>query len=379
MARSDAVDIPRQDPREGGGGLAGLLATSVGRILIAVAIPLIAFFVLWQGFLFLRDSNAPKPLMAVVAITWGVGGTAALYVIANWLIGQLPPRVGGRLIPFLFVGPALAILGWYLLLPTLRTLFLSFLDAESESFVGLANYASAFTDPAMLDAVRNNVLWLVFGTGFSVAFGLLIAILAERSRFERLAKSLVFLPMVISGVGMAVIWRFVYATRPPGEEQIGLLNAFVTAFGGQPQGWLRGEPLNTLFLIVILVWAQTGFAMVVLSAALKGVPEEMLEAARIDGANELQVFRFVVIPSIKGAIVTVSTTIAILTLKVYDIVTAMTNGNFGTEVIATLQFKQMFKFFDYGKGSALAIILLLAVVPVIYYNLRQFRGRETFR
>jgi alpha-glucoside transport system permease protein len=228
----------------------------------------------------------------------------------------------------------------------------------------------------MVTAIRNNLEWLVIGTTVSTAMGLAIAVLADRSRFDRTAKTFIFLPMAISFVGAGIIWQFVYSYQPPVAPQIGLLNAFLGQFGIGPISWLTTEPINTFMLIVILIWAQTGFAMVILGAALKGVPDELLEAGRIDGASEWQIFQRIIVPAIWPTIITVATTVAILTLKIFDIVWAMTRGNFGTEVIASLQFKQMFVYFDYGRGSALAIILLVAVTPVIWYNLRSFRSRE---
>lgn len=361
------------------GGILYWFTTSAGRILISLVVPLVTFLVMWQIFIFLRDSDAPKLVIAVVAIVWGVGGVAGLFLLSNWLIEQLPLRWRGLLQPYVFVGPALAILTWYLFLPTVRTLYLSFFNAASNQFVGLANYIFAFTNPAMLESFRNNLLWLVVGTGLSVVLGLLIAILADRSRFEQVGKSLIFLPMAISFVGAGVIWRFIYYYKPPGQDQIGLLNAIVTAFGGEPVAWLTERPWNTFFLIIILVWLQTGFATVLLSAALKGVPGELLEAARIDGATEVQIFFGIIIPYIQGTIITVATTILIATLKIFDIVFVMTNGLYGTEVMASQQYKQMFKFQDFGRGSAVAIVLLIAVIPIMYYNLRQFREREAFR
>jgi alpha-glucoside transport system permease protein len=348
------------------------------RMMIAVVVPGIGFVVMYAGFRFLRDSNAPAAVIAVVAILWGVGGVALLFFLTNWVITQFGPTWRRRLQPFLFVGPALAILAWYLVLPTLRSLYLSFFGPASNKFVGLANYAYVFTDRVMLSAFRNNLLWLVLGTGLSVLFGLIIALMAERSHLERFSKALIFLPMAISFIGAGVIWKYVYAYQPPGAAQIGILNALVTALGGQPVGWLTARPWNTLFLIVILVWMQTGFAMIVLSAALRGVPGSLKEAARIDGAGEFRVILSIVIPYVRGTIVTVSTTILIITLKIWDIVYSMTNGLYGTEVLASQQYKQMFKFLNYGRGSAIAIILLIAVIPVMWYNLKQFMQREVF-
>jgi alpha-glucoside transport system permease protein len=351
----------------------------VGRVLISLIVPVLAFIVMWQTFIFLRDGNAPKLIIAGVAIIWGVGGVALLYLLSNWLIEQLPLKAYRMLLPYVFVGPALAILTWYLTLPTLRSIYLSFFSAKSDRFVGLSNYVFAFTDKAMLESFRNNLLWLILGTGFCVIFGLLIAILSDRAkRLETPFKSLIFLPMAISFVGAGVIWRFMYAFKPPNQDQIGLLNAVWGMFGGDPVGWLTLRPWNNFFLIVILIWLQTGFAMVLLSAAIKGVPEELLEAGRIDGANEIQIFFRIIIPYIQSTIITVTTTIVILTLKIFDIVFVMTNGNLGTEVMASQQYKQMFKFQDFGRGSAVAVVLLIAVIPVMIYNLRQFRERQAF-
>lgn len=357
-------------------GLGRMLATSIGRLAVSLAVPIVAFIVLYAGFLFLRDADAPKVVVVLVAIAWGVGGIGLLFFVANWVVERLPDAFKGRVLPFVFVGPAFAILAFYLLIPAVLTTINSFRDANSEGFVGLDNYIYAFTNPDMLVAIRNNVLWLILGTGFATTLGLTMAILAERSKIDRLAKTLIFLPMAISFVGAGIIWRFVYSLQPEGEPQIGLLNAILGTFGISPVSWLTGEPLNTVLLIVILVWGQTGFAMVILAAALKGVPDEQLEAGRIDGATEWQIFQRIIVPSIWPTIVTVATTVAILTLKVFDIVATMTGGNFSTDVIATLQYKQMFQFFDDGRGSALAVILLIAVTPVIWYNLRQFRSRS---
>jgi alpha-glucoside transport system permease protein len=356
-------------------GIGQVVATGVGRVLVSIFVPVVAFIVLWAGFLFLKDSGAPKLVVVLVAIVWGIGGVALLYVVTNWMTEKLPPVWYSRMLPFVFVGPALAILAFYLLIPAILTAWGSLFNATGQEFVGLDNYVYSFSNPDMVTAIRNNVLWLVFGTLFSTGLGLAIAVLVDRSRLGKLAKTLIFLPMAISFVGASVIWRFVYSFQPEGQPQIGLLNAILGSFGVAPVSWLTSEPLNTFLLIVILIWGQTGYAMVIISAALRGVPDEMLEAGRIDGASEWQLFRRLTVPTIWPTIVTVATTIAILTLKIYDIVIAMANGNFNTQVIATLMWKQAFTFFDQGRGAALAVILLLAVTPVIWYNLRQFRGR----
>lgn len=356
-----------------------LILAALGRIAAAIFVPIMTFLVLWQGFIFLRDSGANQLVIALVAILWGVGGVALLFWVANWLVEQLSVTWVRRIQPFVFVGPAMAILAWFLLLPTFRTFWLSLRSADSSRFVGLANYVKAFTERGMQEAFRNNLLWMVVGTFFCVVIGLLVAILADRSKFETLAKALIFLPMAISFVGAGVIWRFVYAYAPPGEPQVGLLNAVVTGLGGDPQAWITLiQPWNNLFLIVVLIWMQTGFAVVTFSAALKGVPEDTLEAARVDGANEIQIFFRIIIPAIQGTIITVTTTIVIFTLKIFDVVIVMTGGQYGTHVIATQFYRQFFTNRDFGAGSAIAIVLLIAVIPVMVYNLREFNKREVF-
>ena len=364
------------DGDRGGGGsrLADWLTTTVGRILVSLFVPAVTFAVLWWVFRFLRDGQAPQWVTAIVAVIWGVGGAVALFWVANFVINQFGREWARRLAPFVFVGPALAILAWYLLVPTIRSFVASLYGPRGDVFVGIDNYVYAFTSPAMVQSFRNNLMWLVFGTGFSVGLGLLLATLADRTHgaFEVVVKSLIFMPQAISMVGASIIWRFIYEFRPPGTPQIGLLNAIVVALGGEPQAWLLLQPWNNLFLIAILVWLQTGYAMVILSAAIKGVPAELLEAARIDGANEVRAFFSITIPYIKGSIITVATTIVLFTLRIFDIVRAMTGGNFGTQVIANEQYTQMFRAFHYGRGAAIAIVLLVAVIPVMVYNLRQF-------
>jgi len=370
------------------------------RLALAVAIPLIAFVAIYAGYLFLRDSEAPKWMVAIVAIVWGVGGFAALYWVFNGIVEKLPDVWSERLLPFVFVGPAMAILTWYLALPVYRTFWLSLFGRDgfaqgfspfkpwtwpagvhSSEFVGLANYVTTFTQDIFQIAIRNNLMWIVFGSTFSVGFGLLVAALADRSKFERVSKTLIFLPMAISFVGAGVIWRFMYVVRPVNQPQIGLLNAITVALGGTPHPWDKWvaiAPWNNLFLIIIVVWLQAGFAMVLFSAALKGIPEELLEAGRIDGANELQIFFRIMIPSIMGTIITTWTTIIIFTLKIFDVVWVMTGGQYGTHVIATLFYRQSFTARNSGAGSAIAIVLLVAVIPVMIYNLKQFRDQEAF-
>lgn len=379
------------------------LVTNLLRIALAALIPLIAFYILYQGFLFLRAGNASKGVITLIAIVWGVGGVAILYWVFNWLVELLPLYWTTRLQPFVFVGPAMAILAWYLFLPSLRTLWISlygkdgppgiplsllfsspneFIALQRAQFVGLGNYIAVFTDRLMREAFRNNIFfWIGVATPLTVIFGLLVAVLADRSKFENFAKAMVFMPMAISFVGAGVIWNFIYEVKPVGSPQIGLLNAIVVGLGGQPQAWpayTAISPWNNLFLVIIVVWLQTGYAMVLFSAALKGIPEEIIEAARVDGANEMEVFFRIMVPSIRGTIITVTTTVIIFTLKIFDVVWVMTGGQFGTDVIATQFYRQSFIARNSGYGSAIAIVLLIAVIPVMVYNLRRFGEQEAF-
>jgi alpha-glucoside transport system permease protein len=355
------------------------LATNVFRIVISLFVPIVTFIVLYAGFVFLRDSNAPKGVVAVVAIVWGVGGVALLYFVSNWLVEKLGDSWRARIQPFVFVGPAVAILFWYLAFPSLRTFWLSLFDRNGENFVGLDNYIAVFTDRNMFTAFRNNVLlWIPFGALFTVVFGLLVAVLADRSKFDRLAKAFIFMPMAISMVGAGVIWNMMYAVNP----NVGMLNAIYTGLtGNDPIAWKASAelaPWNNLFLIVVMIWLQTGFAMTLFSAAIKGIPGDMLEAARVDGANEVQIFFKIMLPAISGTIITVATTVIIFTLKIFDVVMVMTGGQFGTQVIATQFYREYFTNQNAGFGSAIAIVLLIAVVPVMIYNLKQFNEREAF-
>ncbi|MEE8356157.1 MAG: sugar ABC transporter permease [Anaerolineales bacterium] len=357
----------------------GWFTTTIGQILVVFIVPVITGIVMIRGFIFLRDGDAPKYVITLVAIIWGVGGVALIYYITNWLIEKLPSKWMNRLQPFLFVGPAVAILSWYMAIPTVRTFILSLKDRTGETFVGFENYIAVFSQRIMTVALRNNLLWILFGATLSVLFGLLVAVLADRSRFEKFAKSMIFLPMAISFVGAGVIWNFIYEVKEAGSAQIGLLNAVWVGLGGQPQAWTAMlQPWNNLFLIIIVIWLQTGYAMVIFSAAIKGIPGELLEAARVDGATEIQVFFRIMIPYIMGTIITVSTTVVIFTLKIFDVVMVMTGGQFATHVIATQFYRQAFTYQNKGYASAIAIVLVICVIPVMIYNLRQFADEEAF-
>lgn len=339
---------------------------------------LVAAAVLVGGFVFLREYRDSKVLLVLFAIVWGVGSTALLYTVLNGVAEAFPRKIRTLVLAIVFAGPALALLAWFLVLPTLRTLWFSFFDETSTQFVGLANYFYAFTNSTMLESFVNNLLWLVVGTSATVFLGLIIAVLADRSRWEAAFKALIFLPMAISFVGAGVIWKFMYAYKGDGANEIGLLNAVVLAFGGQAQAWLQLPIWNNFLLIAIMVWLQTGYAMVILSAAIKGIPSELLEAARVDGAGEIQIFFRVIIPSIMGSLITVTTTVVIFSLKLFDIVRVMTGGNFGTNVVANQFYVERFTYQQTGHASAIAVVLLVAVVPVLIYNLKQFGERKAF-
>ena len=295
-------------------------------------------------------------LDAVFAVFFGVGACFFYFIGSHFVLerffadskganGEEISRESLRnlLRPWIFLLPAVFMLFIYLVYPVFETLRLSFHDFTGERFVGFRNYHWAVQDPELLQAIGNNAMWLVVVPTLSVFFGLLVAVLADRVWWGGFAKSMIFMPMAISFVGASVIWKFVYDFRGADSEQIGSLNALVMFFGGEPEAWITIPFWNNFFLMIILIWIQTGFAMVILSAALRGVPEETLEAARIDGANEIQVFLKIMVPQIMGTILVVWTTITIIVLKIFDIVLAMTNGQWGTEVLANMMFDWMFR------------------------------------
>lgn len=274
------------------------------------------------------------------------------------------------------MGPALLFLIFFLVYPTLNTIYLSFLDAKSEGFVGIENYVYAFTNDEMLTAFKNNLIWLILFTGCTVFFGLIIAVLVDRVKYESFAKAVIFLPQAISFVGAGVIWRFVYDYRP----QLGLLNAVLNLFPNfKPVGWLVNPDTATFALIIVAIWMWTGFAMTILSAALKNVPAEILEAARIDGANEWQTFWWVTVPMISSTIAVVTTTMVINVLKVFDVVYVMTAGRYKTNVVANQMYKELYINHQHGRASAIAVVLLVALVPAMMVNIRRFREQEAIR
>jgi len=295
-------------------------------------------------------------------------------------------------VPWLWIVPAFFFIAVFLIYPVIDTLRLSFYNADSSGFVGLDNYIKVFTTKTLQNALLNNVLWLVLFTALAVGLGLLFAVLTGRVRYEPAAKSMIFIPMAISFVAAAVIWRFMYAYQPPGFEQYGLVNAAVTGAGLPPQPWLVEQAIpfthvtlptpfhtNNIAVIAVGVWMWTGFAMVVLSAGLKGISTEVIEAARVDGASEFQIFRKIILPLISPTVAVVATTLVIQAMKIFDIVWVMSAGNYGTDVIATQMYKQLFNFQDFGLSSALAVILLLAIIPVMFISVGRFRGQEEMR
>jgi alpha-glucoside transport system permease protein len=315
-------------------------------------------------------------LFTAVVVVVGVPAALAGYILlVETLLRGVGTRAASRVRPWLWLLPALAFLTVFLVYPTFDTIRRSFMDRFSEEFVGFANYEYFFNDAGTLGSLRNNLLWLVFLTLGSVGLGLVMAILADRVRYESIAKAAIFVPLAISFVAAGVIWRFMYDYRP----ETGALNAVVTAAGGDPFPWLSEFPINNFSLIVVGIWMQTGLAMVILSAGLKSINAELLEAARVDGANEWQVFRRIIFPLLLPTIAVISTTIIIFALKAFDIVYVMTNGNFDTDVMANRMYKELFNFSQFGRASAIAVILFAAIVPVMLFNIRRFREQEAIR
>jgi len=321
---------------------------------------------------------------ALITVIIGVGGAILYFYLSNLLLdtifsarGKGPEaarnqKIAATIRPWLFLGPALIALCLYLVYPLVDSIRLSLFNRTGETFVGLQNYAWAVNDTQFRESVFNNILWLLVVPATATFLGLVIAFLTDRIWWGNIAKTLIFMPMAISFVGASVIWKFIYDYRSEGSTQIGLLNAMVQGFGIAPQAWITVPFWNNFFLMVILIWIQTGFAMVILSAALRGIPDETIEAAVIDGANGWQLFFFIMIPQIWGTIAVVWTTITILVLKVFDIVLTMTNGQWQTQVLANLMFDWMFRGGgDFGRGAAIAVCIMLAVIPIMIWNIRR--------
>lgn len=332
--------------------------------------------VLGVSFYIIGDKDSPisTALRALLVLLVGIGGIWALFWAGNSVAELAPERSRDRIVAYVYVFPALAILMVYLVYPAFRTAALSFFDRTTENFVGFRNYLYLFSNPKMRIVLRNTLLWVLVVPALSVAIGLVVAVLVDKLHpsWEKIFKAFIFMPMAISFVGAGVIFRFVYYKAPFGSE-IGLLNAIRVGLGADPVAWLLQEPWNNFLLMIIMIWLQTGFAMVILSSAIKTVPSELEEAARIDGAGGFTIFFRITVPYIRGSIVMVSTTILFLVLKAFDIVFVMTSGDYNTDVVASSMYDQTFQQGNYGVGSALAVLLFVFVIPFVVQNIKNMK------
>jgi alpha-glucoside transport system permease protein len=300
----------------------------------------------------------------------------AVVAVILLLTSRLRSRNGERIQFAVFVLPAIALIAIGLLYPAISTIIQSFKDNTGDEFVGLDNYQTAFTDSQQLKVLRNTAAWVILVPTVSTFIGVVYAVLVDRVRMEKVAKALIFLPMAISLVGASIIWKFVYDYRDEANDQIGLANQILKSLGFDTYQFLLNEPWNNLFLIVIMIWVQAGFAMTILSASIKAIPEDIVEAARLDGVGGLRMFRYITIPSIRPSLIVVLTTISITTLKAFDIVRTATGGNFDTSVLAYEFYVQSFRSNNAGLGAALAVIIFVLVLPIVIYNVRQMRKLE---
>ena len=320
------------------------------------------------------DTTAAKVTQMLAAILMF---TAVMGIIL-FLAGLAKGRRSDRVVAYAYLAPTLLMVLVGLIYPGLRTIYQSFFDAAGDAFIGLGNYQTIFSETDQLTVLRNTFFWVLVTPFVATAVGLLYAVLIDRARLESFAKALIFLPMAISFVGASIIWRFMYEYRPNqgNVKQIGLVNQILVWLGGEPQQWLVNSPLNTFLLIIVMIWIQAGFAMTVLSAAIKAIPDDIVEAARLDGVTAFGMFRFVTLPSIRPSVVVVLSTIAIATLKVFDIVRTMTGGQFNTSVVANEFYSQSFRSDNQGLGAALAVLLFVMVIPIVVYNIRTLRASE---
>jgi alpha-glucoside transport system permease protein len=321
-------------------------------------------------------------LVTAIMVVVGVPAVLVGYIYGTeQLLRFAPDTRRDRIRPWLWLLPAFAFLAVFLIWPTIGTVVRSLQDKAGTAFVGLDNYLWFFQTDEALIALRNNALWLIFLPLLTVGIGLVIAVLVDRVRYETVAKSVIFVPLAISMVAAGVIWKFMYAYPLPGQPNTGSVNALLSLIGVGPIAFTINDTaaLNTFALIIVMAWMWTGFAMVILSAALKGISPELLEAARVDGASEWQVFKGIVFPLLVPTIAVISTTMVITALKAFDIVYVMTGGQNDTNVIAHLMYQEMFSFGDFGRASALAVILLIAIVPIMLLNISRFRAQEAIR
>ena len=321
-------------------------------------------------------------LYALLAVILGPVVTFALYALINFLVSKLPRKAFRIALPYVFVAPVLILVGVFLVYPTIQTIFFSFMSADSSSWVGWANYSKLFSDSSFVQTLWNNIEWVAVVPLVTVVLGIGIATLTDRlgAARERIFKSIIFMPMAISFVAASSIWRLTYSWTG-NKTQIGMLNALVEAFGGKPINWLATSnfTINNLLIMVVVIWAQSGFAMTLLSAAIKAVPEETVEAASIDGANAWQVFARVILPQIRVTAVSVFITVLISTMKIFDVIWGMTGGDFNTNVLGVDFFKEYFVFQNTGKASAVVVLLMLAIIPIMIYQIRTYRKQEELR
>ena len=324
-----------------------------------------------------------KLINTLLTVVAGVGAALVLYWVLNKIAELMPGKLEERIKPYLYILPAVAAIGLYVVYPAIQTFIYSFANDDSTAFIGLKNYQNLFSSHGFRNTLLITLVWLIVAPLAAVLIGLLVATLVDRlsARSEKTAKTVVFFPMAISAVGAATVWRFVYAYAPEGQPQVGLQNAIITKLGFSPVAWLEQSQffVNTFLLIVMFLWLQVGFSMVLMSAAVKGVPADTMEAARVDGATELQIFRRIVVPQIMPTVVTVYVTVLIGVLKLFDVVYVMTNGSFNTNVLATEFFNQLSTNFNNGAAAAIVVILVIAVIPVMIFQVRQFKQQEANR
>ncbi len=359
-------------------GLAGmvLIGWFVGNAFLALAY--------YPGWFEIGVPLVDKIIQALLAMVFGIGGAFAFFASMNMFVNGLPGRLGQFLMPYAYVLPGYFTIGLILLYPTIQTINYAFANKDSTAYVDpfYANFLAVLQSNEFLQTIWNNVLWLLLVPASVVVIGLIVAVLADKlsPQGEKLSKALIFLPMAISFVGAATIWQFIYHYQPR-SEQIGLLNAIVGALGSEPQAWMQLEKgaINSLLLMVIVVWLQVGYAMVLLSTAIKNVPEDTIEAARIDGASESKIFFRVIVPQMRGTMITVFVTVFIMVMKIFDIVYVMTNGSYKTNVIANMFFQELFINQNAGRASAIVVLLLLAIIPVLIYQVWHFKREEQER
>jgi alpha-glucoside transport system permease protein len=326
---------------------------------------------------------AIKLVNAVTAIIGGIGGAVIIFWILNKLAESLKGRWEDRVKPWMFAGPAILAIAVYLIYPAIVTIQYSFANEDSTAYIGAKNYTDLITDKTFLSVITNNLLWIIIVPALTVVLGLGVAVLTDRLRpqGEKVTKTFIFLPMAISMVGAATIWRTIYDYQPEGAPQTGLLNAILGFFNRAPVFWYGTSTLhlNSLMLMIILIWTQVGFSMVLLSSAVKSVPEDTVEAGRIDGAGERRIFFNIIVPQIWPTVITVFITVLIGVMKVFDVVYVTTNGAYNTDVIGRRFYDELYTQGNNGYAAAIVVILLIAIIPVLIYQVRHFRQEEAAR